>query len=245
MGSETKGLKFHTKALAISALAGISEEREEFCLFNRSGDGFVCEKEVKHALHNLELNPANIDINKMIDDAEIDGDGTLSKSELITAVSQLEDFGNEVEVQNNIRCFDKSKNDFVSVAELKDEKIEQLNKETQGASENILQLKRQVKKKQKFTKSQENDYIKYEAFVTVSIQSKPNTKIGCKLQEADIDGVSEVEEWKKRWRRNAAMRSASKIFPKTWWMLLAKLEIFLYQKESIKLKLTTYYWLCE
>ena len=245
MGSETKGLKFHTKALAISALAGISEEREEFCLFNRSGDGFVCEKEVKHALHNLELNPANIDINKMIDDAEIDGDGTLSKSELITAVSQLEDFGNEVEVQNNIRCFDKSKNDFVSVAELKDEKIEQLNKETQGASENILQLKRQVKKKQKFTKSQENDYTKYEAFVTVSIQSKPNTKIGCKLQEADIDGVSEVEEWKKRWRRNAAMRSASKIFPKTWWMLLAKLEIFLYQKESIKLKLTTYYWLCE
>ena len=127
MGSETKGLKFHTKALAISALAGISEEREEFCLFNRSGDGFVCEKEMKHALQNLELNPANIDINKMINDAEIDGDGTLSKSELITAVSQLEDFGNEVEVQNNIRCFDKSKNDFVSVAELKDEKIEQLN----------------------------------------------------------------------------------------------------------------------
>ena len=245
MSSETKGLKFHTKALAISALAGISEEREEFCLFNRSGDGFICHKEVNHALRNLELNPSNVDIEKMIGDAEIDGDGTLSKSEFIKVVSQLEDFGNNVEVQNNIRCFDKSKNDFVSVAELKEEKIGQPDKGTQDASGNILQSKKQVKKKQKFTKNEENDYVKYEAFVTVSIQSKPNTKIGCKLQEADIDGVSEVEEWKKRWRRNAAMRSASKIFPKTWWMLLAKIEIFLYQKESIKLKLTTYYWLSE
>ena len=245
MGSETKGLKFHTKALAISALAGISEEREEFCLFNRSGDGFVCEKEVKNALRNLELNPSNVDIKKMIDAAEIDGDGTLSKSEFMKSVSQLEDFGNDMEIQNNIRVFDKSNKDFVSVAELKDEKIEQASKETQDSSENVLQMKKLLKKKNKYTKSEEKDHIKYEAFVTVSIQSKPNTKIGCKLQEADIDGVSEVEEWKKRWRRNAAMRSASKIFPKTWWMLLAKLEIFLYQKENIKLKLTTYYWLSE
>ena len=108
-----------------------------------------------------------------------------------------------------------------------------------------------MKKKQKLIKYASNECTKYEAFITITIQAQPSTKVGCRLQEAsrketqdDIkEGAAEIEEWKKRWRRNAAMRGSSKIFPKTWWMLAAKLEIYLYDKENIKLKLTAYYWL--
>ena len=245
MGSELKGLKFHTKALAISALTGISEEREEFCIFNRDGDGFICENELKNALRNLEVNPSDVDVKQIVDCAEVDGDGNLSKSEFIKLVCQLEDFGNDIEVQNSIRAFDKAKKDFVSIGELKNEDIEQVKNEGKDGKGNILNLTKHVKKKQRFTKNTGDECTKYEAFVTVSIQAKPKTKTGCKLQESDLERMSEIEEWKKRWRRNAAMRNSSKIFPKTWWMLLAKLDIRLYEKDTINLKLTTYYWLNE
>ena len=244
---ESKSLKFHTKALAISALAGIQEVREEFCIFNRDGDGFVCENELKNALRNLGVNSNNIDITKIINDAEIDGNGTVDRFELIKLVTQLEDFANNVDVQNSIRAFDKSKNDFISVAELKIQQNETINKGVQMLSDNTLNSKKPPsffeKKKPRFIKESNNQCTRYEAFVTVSIQAQPNTRIGCKLQDDDAEGLSEVEEWKKRWRRNAAMRSSSKIFPKTWWMLLAKLEIYVYEKENIQLKLKTYYWL--
>ena len=247
--SELKGLKFHSKALAISALTGVSEEREEFCIFNRDGDGFICEKELKNALRNLDLNPNNVDINKIVDDAEIDGNGSVNRSELIKLTSQLEDFGNNIEVQDSIRAFDKLKNKFVSVDELKKEQNESNPVETQNAPENKMPLTKHVKKKQKFVKYASNEYTKYEAFITITIQAQPSTKIGCRLQEASHkesqegskEGATEIEEWKKRWRRNAAMRGSSKIFPKTWWMLAAKLEIYLHDKENIKLKLTAYY----
>ena len=247
MNEESKSLKFHTKALAISALAGIQETREEFCIFNRDGDGFVCEKELKNALRNLDINPNNIDIRKIIDDAEIDGNGTVDRFELIKLVNQLEDFGNNVEVQNSIRAFDKSKNDFVSVAELKIEQNETNNKGVHTLQETMISSKKQPsffeKKKPRFSKEINNQYTRYEAFVTVSIQAQPTTRVGCKLQDDNTEGAAEVEEWKKRWRRNAAMRSSSKIFPKTWWMILAKLEIYLYAKENIHLKLKIFYWI--
>ena len=63
----------------------------------------------------------------------------------------------------------------------------------------------------------------YEAFVTILMQARPSTQKGCKRQLYNSEGDSEIEKWRKRWRRNAAMRKASVIFPKTWWILMAKI----------------------
>ena len=254
MHAQSKNMKLHTKVLAISALTGVKEEHEEFCIFDKDGNGHICEVELRNALWKLDFNPSEAEIIKMINEAEVDGDGTLSRSELVKWVEQLEDFGDNINIQDSIRAFDNNKNAFVSVAELKGNKNGSDKQKINTSSENIdnanqesinqcLSINQSINQSC-FTGNPNTNVHQFEAFVTVLMQSKPSNRKGCKRQTYSSEGGSEMEIWRKRWRRNAAMRSASVIFPKTWWMLIAKIDLQRNNKgDNIDLKLTVYYWL--
>ena len=240
MALQAKNSKFHSKALALSALTGIKEERQEFCVFDREGNGFVCRKELLIALRNIDLSPSEDELAKIINEANINGDGSISKSEFLKRVEQLDDFGNDIDVQNRVCIFDEKKDMFVSVADLKKDL------DLSNTFENNINMPRaNNQNKMAFLREKNNHEISFEEFVTILIRGKPSSNTGCKMQQCSAEGVSETEKWRTRWRRNAAMRSSSVIFPKTWWILLASVALKVNKEKKVELSLTAYYWLQE
>ena len=244
MTSNIAKFQLRPKALAIYGFAGLKVEREEFCIFNKCGEGFICGQQLKITLENIVgINVSEDNVNKLVNEVEIDGDGVISRYDLVNWVEQLEDFRDNIAVQNSVRAFDKAKNEFLSVSELKQLSCRRNEEISHSSIENIAYAPNKQKNDVGVTNETKDDCTRYDAFVTVLMQSKPYTKTGCKLQQYSAEGVSEIDEWRKRCRRNAAMRGGSVIFPKTWWLLLANLEIYVTKNENVKLRLKIYYWL--
>ena len=128
MHSRSRNIKLHTKLIAVSAFGGEDEQREEFSIFDRDGSGYVSEIELRNALWNLDANPSEAEIIRMINEADVDGDGTISKEDLIKLVGKVNGHITE-EVQDAICAYDKNKDTFVSVGEIKRSTKDSLEKE--------------------------------------------------------------------------------------------------------------------
>ena len=246
MHARSKNINLHTKVLALQALSGGKQEREEFCIFDKDGDGYICETELRNLLWNMDFNPSEGEMSKILSEAVIDGDGAISRSELIEGVRKLADFGNNVSIQDSICAFDKNKNAFISVADLRGSKNGFDKQTIDNTSKEDVHKSSQEKQLLSLSGNSNTNTREYEAFVTILMQAKPSTQKGCKRQLYNSEGDSEIEKWRKRWRRNAAMRKASVIFPKTWWILMAKITLQrIRDEDTIDLNVLVYYWLTE
>ena len=241
MHPNSKNLKLHTKLIAVSALTGREEAREEFCLFDRDGKGYIAETELRNALWNLDANPSEDEIIRIIKEADVEADETISKQDLLKSVGKLNGHFTE-DVQDAIGAFERHNGAFVSVGQIKRNSIACLDKQSIADYEECM-----VGQHEQSTKQRDNNDSggrnKYESFVTILIQSKPCTRKGCIRQKFGAEGDTEIDKWRRRWRRNAATRSSSIIFPKTWWLLIAKINLQRHKGNEISLKMSVYYWL--
>lgn len=66
-----------------------SEVREAFRLFDKNGDGYISSEELKSILSNNGEKISDNELDAMIKDADIDGDGKINYEEFVTVLEGI------------------------------------------------------------------------------------------------------------------------------------------------------------
>ncbi|XP_064601551.1 calmodulin-A-like isoform X2 [Liolophura sinensis] len=98
----------------------IGEFREAFTMFDRDGDGRITAKELGTVLRSLGQNPTEGELRDMINDVDIDGNGTIEFDEFLRMMAKRQ---SEVDEQKDItdafKVFDRNGDGFISASELR------------------------------------------------------------------------------------------------------------------------------
>ncbi|XP_078160647.1 calmodulin-like 11 [Carex rostrata] len=100
----------------------ISELHQVFLLFDRNNDGCISREELAVVIHQLGLNPTEVDLLDMIREVDIDGNGTIEFHEFISLMSRkLMETETEMdeEMKEAFKVFDKDQNGLISPTELR------------------------------------------------------------------------------------------------------------------------------
>jgi calmodulin len=65
----------------------IAEFKEAFSLFDKDGNGFISAAELRHVMTNLGEKLTDEEVDEMIREADIDGDGQVNYEEFVTMMT--------------------------------------------------------------------------------------------------------------------------------------------------------------
>ncbi len=98
----------------------ISELKEAFALFDRDGDGSITTKELGIVMRQLGQNPTDGELQDMIHEIDVDGNGTIDFNEFLTLMAMKgQDQDIEEELLEAFKIFDRDGNGSISAAELR------------------------------------------------------------------------------------------------------------------------------
>ena len=98
-----------------------NEYLEAFKIFDRNNDGQITQDELKLLLNNIGQKPSDSEIQDMINEIDIDGDGKINFDNFITLMEKkLRDHDNEEELIETFKVFDKDGIGFITFNNLKD-----------------------------------------------------------------------------------------------------------------------------
>eukprot|EP00761_Pharyngomonas_kirbyi_P003511 gb/GECH01003515.1/.p1 GENE.gb/GECH01003515.1/~~gb/GECH01003515.1/.p1 ORF type:complete len:152 (+),score=58.33 gb/GECH01003515.1/:1-456(+) len=98
----------------------VKEFRQAFDLFDKNGDGRISSSELRKVMESIGLNPKTEELNDMIKEVDIDGNGMIEFQEFLVLMSRkLKSSDSEEEIREAFRMFDKNKDGFISEEELK------------------------------------------------------------------------------------------------------------------------------
>ena len=89
-------------------------------MFDKAGDETITTNELGTVMRSLGQNPTEAELQDMINDVDVDGNGTIDFPEFLTIMARkMKDTDSEEEIREAFRVFNKSGNGFISGAELK------------------------------------------------------------------------------------------------------------------------------
>ena len=98
-----------------------NEYLEAFKIFDKNNDGLITQDELKQLLNNIGQNPSDSEIQDMINEIDIDGDGKINFDNFITLMEKkLRDHDDEEELIETFKVFDKDGIGFITYNNLKD-----------------------------------------------------------------------------------------------------------------------------
>ena len=98
-----------------------NEYLEAFKIFDRNNDGQITQDELKLLLNNIGQKPSDSEIQDMINEIDIDGDGKINFDNFITLMEKkLRDHDDEEELIETFKVFDKDGIGFITFNNLKD-----------------------------------------------------------------------------------------------------------------------------
>ena len=96
-----------------------AEYREAFALFDKNGDGCINVVELGTVMRQIGQNPTDTELRDMINEVDVDGNGTLEFDEFCNLMSrQMKDTNQESELEERFKLFDKDGNGFIDRDEL-------------------------------------------------------------------------------------------------------------------------------
>jgi len=99
----------------------IAEFKDAFSLFDKDGDGTITTKELGTVMRSLGQNPADSDLQAMINEVDVDGNGTIDFHEFLTMMAKkLKDTDREEEIRQAFKVFDKNGDGYITTTELRD-----------------------------------------------------------------------------------------------------------------------------
>ncbi|KAL4637508.1 hypothetical protein ACB092_03G081700 [Castanea dentata] len=66
----------------------IAEFQEVFCLFDKDGDGCITIEELAIAIRSLDQNPTEEELKSMINEVDVDGNGTIEFGEFLNLMAR-------------------------------------------------------------------------------------------------------------------------------------------------------------
>ena len=84
------------------------------------GDGAITTRELGTIMHALGQNPTEAELHDMINEVDVDGNGTIDFPEFLTMMARkMRDTDSEEEIREAFKILDKHGNGFISAAELR------------------------------------------------------------------------------------------------------------------------------
>lgn len=103
----------------------LNEFREAFMLFDKDGDGSITKEELGRVMRSLGQFAREEELQQMLHDVDIDGDGCFSFEEFVEIVSKKGKTSNntaeeeEKELRDAFRVFDKHNRGYISASDLR------------------------------------------------------------------------------------------------------------------------------
>lgn len=98
----------------------IAEFRAAFELFDRDRDGTITTKELGTVMKNLGQNLSETELEEMIKQVDLDGNGTIDFKEFLgLMVRKMKDTDTEEELLEAFKVFDRDSNGFITSHELR------------------------------------------------------------------------------------------------------------------------------
>jgi len=98
----------------------IQEFREAFSLFDKDGDGTITTQELGTVMKSLGQNPCESDLQDMINEVDVDGNGTIDFTEFLDMMTKhMKETDNEQELREAFKVFDTDGSGKISSGELK------------------------------------------------------------------------------------------------------------------------------
>jgi len=99
----------------------ISEFREAFALFDKDGDGTITTNELGEMMRSLGQNPSDGELRDMVNEVDVDGNGTIEFAEFCAMMARKTHDTNPVEeLKEAFKLFDKDGNGSISTKELRE-----------------------------------------------------------------------------------------------------------------------------
>merc|ERR1712106_1314136 len=97
-----------------------AEFREAFALFDKDGDGTISTKELGTVMNSLGQKPTAAELETMINEVDIDGNGEIDFDEFLTMMAKkLKETDLEEDIREAFRVFDNKNSGTISTQELR------------------------------------------------------------------------------------------------------------------------------
>ncbi|KAJ8465081.1 hypothetical protein OPV22_027633 [Ensete ventricosum] len=98
----------------------ITEFKEAFCLFDKDGDGCITLEELATVIKSLDQNPSEEELQEMIRNVDLDGNGTIDFGEFLNLMARkMKETDEEEELKEAFKVFDNDQNGYISASEVK------------------------------------------------------------------------------------------------------------------------------
>ncbi|XP_063889044.1 neo-calmodulin-like isoform X1 [Scylla paramamosain] len=98
----------------------VAEFKEAFMLFDKDEDGMITTAELGVVMRSLGQRPSETELRKLMGEVETCGDGIIEFNEFLQMMSKkLKDIGNEDELKEAFKVFDKKNSGYLSSTELR------------------------------------------------------------------------------------------------------------------------------